>query len=125
VEVDIKYDDSLMGEFDALILVGGSGALVYKGDEKVVALLSEYLRNDKLIGAICIAPTILSETGLFADYKMTVHLSGVDDLQADGIEYVNDLVVEDKNLITANGPEAADEFGRTIAKRLIGGAQRI
>lgn len=119
IGVDRDYNDVIMKDYDALVIVGGGGALVYKGDQRVKALLS-YFRDNKIIGAICIAPTILVATNLFNDYRMTVHPSGVSDLHKHGIEVVDQPVVIDRNLITANGPLAAEKFGQNLVMQLIG-----
>ena len=40
-------------------------------------------------------------------------------LEENGAEFVNEKVIQDGNIITANGPAAAEEFGEKILENLI------
>ena len=75
----------------------------------------------KLWGAICISPRILAHANLL-DHR---NVTGWDDdhklvniFKNAGANYINTSVVIDHNLITANGPKAAKEFGTAIVKAL-------
>lgn len=119
VDVDLLLDDIKIQDVDALVFIGGPGASEYFDSQKAHSLAQEAVAKEKVLGAICIAPEILAKAGVLKDKKATVWSSVVDRspikvLQASGVEYVDQKVVRDGKIITANGPAAAKEFGKTI-----------
>ena len=117
--------------YDALFFIGGPGALAHLDNEESYKLLREWEKigkpdfakatPGKPYGAICISPRILAKAGVLQNKKATGwdndgELAGI--LSALGAEYVREPVVVDGNLITANGPSAAREWGETIAEML-------
>lgn len=105
--------------FSACILIGGPGAFGLIGDSRLNALIQKFCNEGKVVAAICIAPAILAEAGLLKGKRATIHESGINYLEkADAICVDNDLVVEG-NIITANGPAVASRFGQEIANQLL------
>ena len=111
---DIKADD-----WDAVILVGGSGASAYWEDSTVHSLLKEAVKKKKIVGAICIAPVTLANAGILSGKKATVFASEEGKLKDKGAECTGQNVQRDGKVITANGPKAAREFGNAIAQALM------
>ena len=72
----------------------------------------------KIIAAICIAPVTLANAGILNGKKATVFPSGKNDLIRNGAKYTGDSVTVDGNIITANGPMAAEAFGKKIVEML-------
>ncbi|HKL43682.1 MAG TPA: DJ-1/PfpI family protein, partial [Candidatus Absconditabacterales bacterium] len=69
----------------------------------------------KKIGAICITPMILSESGLFNGKNVTGwDQNGVQKkfIQDNGGFWVDKDVVVSGNIVTATGPDVAEEFAR-------------
>jgi len=123
VNVDITLGELKVDDFDAIIFVGGSGALKYMEDETCWKIAKEAILKNKVLGAICIGPAILARAGVLVDKKATVWSSPLDKsavkiLKEEGAIYEDSPVVEDGNIVTANGPQAARKFGETIAKLL-------
>lgn len=124
VQVDLVLPDVRLADYDAVVFVGGPGAASYVGDKEAGRIASEAISQNKVLGAICIAPTILAQTGVLSGKKATVWHAGLNDdsikqLQAGGAEFVEQDVVRDGKIITANGPGAAEEFGKIIVNALI------
>ncbi len=124
-EVDLAFSDLDIDKFDAVIFAGGPGAYKYINDEEVLEIVRETVRQKKILAAICIAPAILAKAGVLQGKKATIWSSVMDKkpikiLKEEGAEYVDKLVVCDNDIITANGPAAAEEFGQTIVQRLSG-----
>ncbi len=118
-----KIENIKMRDFTGIVLAGGSGAVKYLDNEKVYSLLNKFKENKKLIAAICISPTILSKANLLDSKKATVWTSLMDKsavkiLEENGAIYKKDSVVVDGDIITADGPDAAERFALTIAKKL-------
>ncbi|HQQ38671.1 MAG TPA: DJ-1/PfpI family protein, partial [bacterium] len=83
----------------------------------------EAMAKNKILGAICIAPLILARAGVLENRKATVWASALDrrpiqQLKDGGATYENKPVVIDGNIVTANGPQSAKEFGKILAKEL-------
>jgi len=110
---DIKPED-----WDAIILIGGTGASVYWDDSSIHSLLNETVKQNKIVGAICIAPVTLANAGILSGKKATVFSSEVQKLKDKGAECTGKDVERDGNIITASGPQAAKEFGNAIAQAL-------
>ena len=106
-------------EYDMLVFVGGGGAYdqYYKNSDYL-----ELAKKAKSIAAICIAPTLLSDSWLFVGKQVTGRDDGfwtqITYLKNQGAIYKDQPVVQDWNLITANGPQAAPQFAWMIADYL-------
>lgn len=119
IEKSLTFEEVQASEYAMLIFVGWGGAYEeYFQNEQYLNLA----REAKAIAAICIAPSLLSDSGLLKGKQAT----GWDDgfwtqikyLQQNGAIFKDEEVVQDWNLITANGPAAATKFARTIADYL-------
>ena len=119
VAPDIKLDQVSLDDYDAVVFVGGPGASIYFDDKRALSISSEALGKGKKICAICIAPTILANAGVLKGKRATVwNGEYVKKIESKGATYTGKPVEVDGNIITANGPGAAREFGRAIAKEL-------
>lgn len=121
VAIDIKINELNVKEFDAIIFIGGPGAREYINSQSAHNLALTAVRENKVLGAICIAPAILAKAGVLNGKMATVWSDQFDKttieiLENQGAEYVDKAIVVDGNLITANGPDAALEFGQAIVK---------
>jgi len=122
--IDTALKDVELKPAAAVLLAGGGGAQVYLENELVHNLLREASNQGKVIGAICIAPAILAKAGILNGKKAAVWTSPLDKkfariLEENGCTYLSQAVVEDGNIITANGPEAAESFAQAIVSKLI------
>jgi len=125
VDVDTTLDKLKVDDFEAIIFIGGSGALKYVEDETCWKIAKETVLKNKVLGAICIGPAILARAGVLSGKKATVWSSPLDKsavkiLKEEGAIYEDNQVVEDGNIVTANDARVARKFGETIAKLLKG-----
>ncbi|MEM7822062.1 MAG: DJ-1/PfpI family protein [Candidatus Aenigmatarchaeota archaeon] len=118
VSVDLDLSEVEVKSYDAVIFVGGTGAQVYFDDPTALKIAKEAYEQRKIVGAICIAPSILANAGILEGKRATAWPSEVSNLEARGAKYTGELVTVDGNIITAKGPEAASQFGRAIAEAL-------
>jgi len=114
--VDVMLSDVNINDYSAVILVGGRGATTYFDDIIVLKLVREASSLGKIIGAICIAPTILANAGVLKNKKATAFPSEKEKLEGEGVIYTGEDVTVDGNIVTAKGPSVAKKFGETIAK---------
>ncbi|MBW2045361.1 MAG: DJ-1/PfpI family protein, partial [Deltaproteobacteria bacterium] len=115
---DILVDNIEVEDFDAIVFVGGSGAMQHLDDVLFHRVARDAVAFDKLIGAICIAPAILAKAGILQGRNATVYPSGVDYLKECSASYTGRPVETDGDIITASGPDAAKEFGQALVKAL-------
>jgi protease I len=117
VTPDKNFYDINSEDFDAIVFVGGSGTRVYFDSQRAKGLAKEFNKAGKVVAAICIAPVILVNAGILSGKKATAHESGRNDVIA-VCTYTGNSLEKDGNIITANGPDAAVEFGKAIAEAL-------
>jgi protease I len=116
---EIALADVKVGDYDAVVFIGGSGASAYFNNKRALSIASEASKKGKKVCAICIAPVILANAGVLKGKRATVWNGDfIRRLEAMGATYTGKSVEVDGDIITGNGPEAAREFGRTIAKVL-------
>lgn len=119
-EVDVTIHEAKPIDYDAIVLIGGPGAgrqLV--GNEDVINLVKDFDEGHKIVAAICISPLVLAEAHLLKDRKATVWNGDGEQKEkigAMGGTYLEQDVVVDTRIVTANGPMAAKKFGQTVAK---------
>ncbi len=107
--------------YDALALAGGSGSPAHLWDSAPVqALVKAFHRAGKPVGAICLSPPVLARAGVLAGKRATAFPAerAIVELKRGGAIYVRESVVRDGMVVTASGPEAAVEFGETLARML-------
>jgi len=119
VNPDMLISDIKPDQWDAILLVGGSGASKYWEDSSIHSMLNEAVEQNKIVGAICIAPVTLANAGILSGKKATVFISERQKLTDKGAQYTTKDVQRDGNIITASGPQAAKEFGNAIAQALM------
>jgi protease I len=117
-EPDMLISEIKLEEWDGIVLVGGTGASRYWEDTTIHSMLKQAVKQNKVIGAICIAPVTLANAGILKDRKATVYKTETKKLEAKGVKCTGKDVQRDGNIITANGPGAATFFGTVIAQAL-------
>jgi len=115
---DITINEVNVDDYDAVVFVGGTGSSIYFNDQKAHKIAKTANEKGKLVCAICIAPSTLANAGLLRGKKATSYPSEEGNLRSKGANFTGNSVEKDGNIITATGPSAAKEFGRTIAKSL-------
>ena len=105
-------------KYAGIVFIGGGGAEVYFNDSKAKNLAKRFYENNKVVGAICIAPSILANSGILEGKRVTCFPSEERNMVDKRAEYTGSEVEVDGNIITANGPSAAEEFGKKILEKL-------
>jgi len=120
VKPDLAVKDANSEEFDALVIVGGSGSPRLADYPEVLNIVKRFEEKGKPIAAICLAPYVLAKAGVLKGKKVTCFPAdfALAELRRAGANYVKEDVVVDGNLITAKGPEVAESFAKEIVKVL-------
>lgn len=107
---------NLADDVDGILLPGGMpGTINLENNETVNKFIDYCYMNNKLICAICAAPSILGHKGILKN-KNAVCFPGFEDELTDAI-ISDDYVVTDDNIITAKGMGSAIRFGLEIVKK--------
>lgn len=111
---DISFED-----YDALILPGGMpGTKNLEADGYLMSRFDSFYSENKLICAICAAPSIFGHRGYLKGKKATCYPGFETELE--GANFVKEPVVKDGNVITSRGMGTAIEFGAEIVGEFLG-----
>jgi protease I len=117
IKPDVSTADLKLDGFDAIVLVGGRGAASdLLKDQPLRKILVAAAARKKVIAAICIAPMVLAQAGLLRSIPATCYPDSrtINFLKRNGALYADRTVVVSGRIVTANGPEAAGEFARSV-----------
>jgi protease I len=122
-QVDVLLSQLRNEDYQAIVFIGGPGALENLDNPDAYRIIQTAVQTNQVLAAICISPVILAKAGVLQGKEATVWSSYLDKrpvkiLQENGAVYQDDEVVIAGKIITANGPEAAEEFGQAIVQAL-------
>ena len=115
VKADELFADVDFADAEMLILPGGATKLY--DCKPLCDLLVAHNNEEKLIAAICAAPSVLGRLGILQGKQATCYPGFEEYL---GESYIDGLVVESKNIITAKGPGLSSDFAFCIIEKLVG-----
>jgi len=114
---DELLDDINPEEFSAIVLPGGyPGYVNLSESEKVLEIVKEFNSRNKMVAAICGAPTVLAKAGILNNRNATVYPG----LEKELPNPMHQKVVVDGNIITSQGPATAMEFALKLVEILSG-----
>ena len=105
-------------DYQGIVFVGGVGSSVYFEDSFALALAKNFSEQDKVVAAICIAPSILANSGILMDKKVTAFQSQEANLKQKGAVYTGNSVEIDGKIVTAINADVAEDFAKAILKVL-------
>lgn len=109
-------------DYDAVVIVGGKGAQQYLWeDAELQNIIQKSHASGKIIGAICLGVVVLARAGILGGKRITFYRTpeSIGEVQNVQAEYVPQQVVIDGDIITADGPRSAKDFGKAIADALL------
>lgn len=113
VKADINPDMVSFDNIEGVILPGGMpGTLNLEKSKTVTDSVQYCYDNDKIVAAICAAPSILGHMGLLRGKKATCFPGFENEL--DCAEYTASHTETDGKTVTAKGAGCAVEFGHAI-----------
>jgi len=105
--------------FDAVILPGGGkGAQSLCNSTLVGEILKKHQSCEKILAAVCAAPTAFLSHGIGKGQKITSYPAFKEKLDKD-FNYSEDRVVVDANIVTSRGPGTCFEFAFKLAEILV------
>lgn len=119
VIADKIVSEIVFDNYDALILPGGMpGTKNLEADGYLMSRFDSFYSENKLICAICAAPSIFGHRGYLKGKKATCYPGFETELE--GANFVKEPVVKDGNVITSRGMGTAIEFGAEIVGEFLG-----
>lgn len=119
VVADLEIADAATDGLDCVVLPGGlPGTLNLEKSAEVQALIDFCVKEGKLVGAICAAPSILAHKGLLDGKEATAFPTFQKDVQEGGGRLSDSYVVRDGRFITARGMGVSTQFGLALAAAL-------
>jgi protease I len=118
VTPEVLYSTINPGDYDAVVFVGGGGSREYFDDQTAHNIAKSTVTSEKVLGAICIAPSILANAGLLQGKKATAYSSEEGNISGKGAILQNTGAVRDGRIVTADGPASADKFGDLIVQAI-------
>jgi protease I len=121
VTPDLVLADAKSADYQAVIVVGGMGSPDHLWNEpKLHQIVRDLHKDNKVVAAICLSGAVLANAGVLKGKRATVWpmYESLKALSDGNAQYIEQPVVQDGKLITANGPEAAHQFGETIIAEL-------
>lgn len=120
VSVDYLLKDVNISEYDALVIVGGSGSKYYLwNNQELINMTKEAYNEDKVVAAICLSPVVLVNAGILENKEATVFPDpeAISILKKHSI-YKNEEVVVSGRIITSSSPKYAKKFAEKILEKL-------
>lgn len=119
VEMDALMEEINFDELDLIVLPGGGqGTKNLEACEPLMAQVDAFVSQNKLVAAICAAPSILGHRGILKGKKACSYPTFESHLE--GAEVMQQPAVIDGNIITGRGMGAAVPFGLAVLEKLQG-----
>ena len=126
--VDVPLKEARPEQFDALLLPGGvMNPDHLRRDPAVQRFVKSFFDQGKPVAAICHGPWTLIDAGVARGRKMTSYETIQMDLKNAGVDWVDQEVVVDGNLVTSRKPDDIPAFNRAMVEQFAGqevGAKR-
>ena len=119
--VDRKVADVEIGDFDALLLPGGTmNPDNLRTDPAAVKFVGDFVRAGKPVGVICHGPWTLVEADVVRGRTLTSYPSIRTDIRNAGGTVVDQEVVVDNGLVSSRNPDDLPAFCRTVVREFAG-----
>ena len=119
IVADTLFDEVEKLDFSHLILPGGQpGTNNLKNDNRVLELVKRFQKEERILAAICAAPTVLLKAGVIDSVKITSFPGEKENFNP--LNYSEQSVVWDGKFITSRGVGTAIDFALNIVAQIKG-----
>lgn len=117
--VDIKASEVKPEEFDAVVIPGGVRCPDrLRRHREVLDIVKKMDEDGKVVASICHGPWVLISAGVVKGREATSYFSIRDDMVNAGVNYKDQSVVVDGNLVTSRRPDDLPDFCKAIINLL-------
>jgi protease I len=115
--VDRKVADVEVGDFDALLLPGGTMNPDHlRTDPAAVKFAGDFVRAGKPVGVICHGPWTLVEADVVRGRTLTSYPSVRTDIRNAGGKVVDEEVVVDNGMVSSRNPDDLPAFCKAVVR---------
>jgi len=118
VKIDKSGKDALADDYDALLIPGGYSPDKLRVDDDIVNFTRDFVNSGKPVFAICHAPQLLVTARVLEGRKITGYKSIMQDIKNAGAEFLDEEVVEDRNLVSSRNPGDLPAFIEASLRKL-------
>jgi protease I len=121
VNAKVIFSNVSASDFDVVAVIGGSGTNEHLwGNQELQDYLKQAYEQKVLVTGICAGSVTVAKTGLLSGRKAACYPVDVqiNELKDNNVEYVVKHVVAHEDIITADGPDGAKEFGESLVAAL-------
>lgn len=117
-KADISFDDLNAEEFDGVLIPGGYAPDKLRRNNKVTDFIKKMDDAVKPVGIICHAGWVAISAGILRDRKATSVGAIKDDMKNAGVQWIDEAVVQDKNLISSRTPADLHLYMKSYIEQL-------
>jgi len=107
--VPLDYD------FDALVFIGGPGAVEFYHDPVAHRLARRAYAGGMVVGAICLAPVTLARAGILKGRSVCCHKSARVEIEKLKVRWAGEGIQTDRRIVTAGDPKQSGAFAKALA----------
>jgi protease I len=114
-----KIEDVNADDYDGVIIPGGTKNPDYlRRNRAILEFVHKINEQKKLVGAVCHAGWVLISSKVIKGRKATSYYAIKDDMINAGVDFHDESVIVDGNLITSRTPDDLPDFMRAVLKFL-------
>jgi protease I len=114
VHANLAVNEVSPDPYRLLFIPGGKAPSNLRLIPEVLNLVRAFHQQRKPIAAICHGPLVLLSAGILKGRRATAYHKVAMELQANGVNYLDDQVVIDENLITSRQPSDIPAFMKAV-----------
>jgi protease I len=119
VDADKALGSVDVSDYDALVLPGGQiNPDLLRVNDKAVSLVRDFVRDGRVVAAVCHAPWLLIEAGVVEGRDMTSYQSIRTDLENAGANWLDREVVTSNGIVTSRNPDDLQAFTAKIIEEV-------
>jgi protease I len=126
VESQLTFDEVDVGQFEAILVLGGRAPEYLRNDKRVLAIVQAFHEQGKWVFGICHGVQVLVSAGLVRGRRVTAYEHVRYEIEVGGGEYAAELqAVRDGRLVTGQTWQSHPEFYRVVFECLAEGQRGL
>lgn len=114
VESDITFDEVVVDEYDAVLVIGGRAPEYLRNDPRVLQIVREFRDQDRWVFAICHGIQVLVSAGFAQGANLTCYEHVRYEVEAGGGKWCSAQAIRDGRVVTGQTWQSHPEFYREV-----------